>query len=143
MILKKKENIGFSKLRDDMITIVKLLGYNCYEWEGTNSISVDENPDMDSEKGFVMYVYEEYDPLDKGNFDWIEKDLGQVVNIESISGCEDMILRILYEYFKIYPDDYFYNEMSWYYDKNDIIKIYESSSWDDWCYVKNRKNING
>ena len=86
---------------------------------------------------FVMYVYGEGIPeYKKGDFEWIDNDLTAVINIEDISGCEETLIRLLYEYFKYYPDDYFYDEFEWHYNKENIDKIHNSQNYSGWCYRK-------
>ena len=53
----------------------------------------------------------------------------------NISENEKSVLKILYEYFKLYPNEYFYSEEEWFYDKNNIERIYFENPYDSkWCY---------
>ena len=52
------------------------------------------------------------------------------------SDSEYSILKILHEYFRIHPDEYFYSEEDWFYTMEDIEKIYEKDDWYHWCYKK-------
>lgn len=81
-----------------------------------------------------MYMYSDDDCLDR--FDWVLKDgnLIRAIVIEDIAGCEKILLDFLGEYFELNPDDYFYDELKWYYTHGDIIKIKQKEFEPDWCY---------
>ena len=70
-------------------------------------------------------------------FDWIKKGacLNQIISIEDFNNCEDMLLRFVYEYMKLSPNDIFYDELDWYYTKADIDKIVSNSFNKNWCYI--------
>ncbi len=84
-----------------------------------------------------MYVYGENIPeYKKGDFEWIDDDLAAAINIEDISEREETLIRLLYEYFKYYPDDYFVDEFDRHYNKNNIDVIYKNKNRSGWCYKK-------
>lgn len=139
MILRKTKELELKKTKKRVISILESLGYTCYLWnedlkgEDYCSISVNERP---YERGFVMWLYGKPDLYDQEEFKWIDSNLNQVINIEDITDREDMILKFLHKYFKYYPNDYFNNEMEWFYTKEDIDRIYDGSDWEYWCYKK-------
>lgn len=138
LILKKKDEINLNETKDLMVSILEKLNYfydmseRKHEGETYYICGVNEYPF--SEKGFVMYLEDGQNPFDQGLFDFIECNLGKAVFIEDVSGSEDMILKILYEYFKVNANDYFFDEMDWFYTKKEIDKIYHSNDWQDWLY---------
>jgi len=139
LILRKKDKMNLEETKDLMISILERLSYSYSMSEEKNKrgrkyyfCGVGEY--RGSEKGFVMYLEGESDPPDRNYEEWIDSDLGKVLHIEDISGSEDMILKILYEYFKVNPNDYFYNILDWYYTKKEIDRIYNSDDWEDWPY---------
>ena len=138
LILRKKDKMNLEETKKLMSSILDKLGYYYGMSEknkrGRKFYTCGVSEYQGSEKGFVMYLYGEQDPFDEGQFDFIECDLGKVLHIEDISGSEDMILKILYEYFKVNPNDYFYNILDWYYTKKEIDRIYNSDDWEDWPY---------
>ncbi len=140
MVLRKTKELELKKTKKRVISIIKSLGYAydiCNEdldVEGYCTISIGNNLNFD--RGFVMWLYGKPDLADQDNFKWIDSDLNQVINIEDISGRIDMILKFLHKYFKYYPNDYFNNELDWFYTKEDIDRIYNGSDWEYWCYKK-------
>lgn len=54
--------------------------------------------------------------------------------IEDISDCEKILLDFLYEYLKLNPEDYFYDEEEWYYTYEDIERIKKNVFDPAWCY---------
>lgn len=94
-----------------------------------------------SEEGLVMYCYgypdnEIDDEIRTHRFDLIDNDLDIFLEIESISHGPIMTLRILYDYFKFFPNDYFYTDDNIFFTKKDIEKVYNSSKWEGWYYSK-------
>jgi hypothetical protein len=85
-----------------------------------------------SEKSFVMWLYSDTDAVPE--YDKIAPDLSSVAIIESISGCEEMIFNILREYFELFPEDYFCDELQWYYTKRSIDRIAQGTDRVDWLY---------
>lgn len=85
-----------------------------------------------SDTGFVMWLYSDIDVVPE--YDKIAPRLSSVAMIESISGCEEMIFNILREYFELHPEDYFYDELQWYYTKRSIEHIAEGEDRVDWLY---------
>lgn len=69
-------------------------------------------------------------------FSWISPNLYVAILIEDLFDSEDSILEILHEYLQIHPDEYFYAEENWFYNKDNIEKIHESGKWFHWCYKK-------
>ncbi len=142
IILRKKDKMNLEETKKLMSSILDKLGYYYGMSEknkrGRKFYTCGVSEYQGSEKGFVIYLYGEQDPFDEGQFDFIECDLGKVLHIEDISGSEDMILKILYEYFKVNPNDYFFDDLDWYFTKKEIDRIYNSDDWEDWPY----KNLN-
>ncbi len=138
IILRKKDKMNLEETKKLMGAIFEKKGYFYGMTEHKNSdrkyYTCGVSEYQGSEKGFVMYLKGEHDPFDEGKFDFIECDLGKVLHIEDISDSEDMLLRILYEYFKVHPNDYFFDDLDWYYTKKEIDRIYNSDDWEDWPY---------
>ncbi len=138
LILRKKDKMNLEETKDLMVSILERFSYSYSMSEekhkGRKFYTCGVSEYQGSEKGFVMYLYGEQDPFDEGQFDFIECDLGNSVYIEDVSGSEDMILKILYEYFKVHPNDYFFDVLDWYYTKKEIDIIYNSDDWEDWPY---------
>ena len=57
-----------------------------------------------------------------------------MIVIENFSDCEKILLDFLYEYFRLNPNDYFFDESNWFYTYEDIIKIRQNEFDIDWCY---------
>jgi len=138
LILRKKDKMNLEETKKLMSSILDKLGYYYGMSEknkrGRKFYTCGVSEYQGSEKGFVMYLSGESNPPDRTYEEWIDSDLGKVLHIEDISGSEDMILKILYEYFKVNPNDYFYNILDWYYKKKEIDRIYNSDDWEDWPY---------
>lgn len=81
-----------------------------------------------------MQIYSNDDCLDR--FDWILSGghLIRAIIIEDFNECEKILLDFLYEYFKLNPEDYFWDELDWYYTQEDIIKLKKEEFDSDWCY---------
>ena len=113
LVLRKKDKMNLEETKKLMSSILDKLGYYYGMSEknkrGRKFYTCGVGEYRGSEKGFVIYLYGEQDPFDEGQFDFIECDLGNSVYIEDVSGSEDMILKILYEYFKVHPNDYFFD----------------------------------
>lgn len=150
VILKKKETSDICKLIHDVKLVAKRGGYIPYvesqlfdcKWqqgvEYTTGSVVDIYEDefvLDSQQQWwFMYIYS--DGFD--DFEWLIKgeNLFRAVVIEDLSNCSKMLLDFLYEFFKIYPDDYFWSERKWYYTYEDIVKI-KQEDFDRYWYCKN------
>lgn len=82
-----------------------------------------------SEQYLMMYLpTEEELKRDEGSwFEWMGRGgtLFRAIVIENISGRGEMLLRFVEEYLKLNPDDIFYDDLKWYYTKDDIDKIIE------------------
>ena len=143
MILRKKADINLKKLKSELFGIFDSLAYDYYYWDEAskgkhyNSISVRKKESSIDDESLIIYMYNTFDPKESIQFNWIDEELNLVILIESISECEDMVLEILFKYFKFHQDDIFYNEMEWYYTKKDIDEIYLKPSKKDWCYHAN------
>ncbi|MBQ8942030.1 MAG: hypothetical protein IJ062_09335 [Firmicutes bacterium] len=144
LILRKYEKLEVETTKKTLLNILDLCGCKYTSEFHTYSIRnrlynyyfISVSPQIHN-KNFVMYLYGDVVPeYNRNNFEFIESDLVKVVSIEDIYGCEEILLKILHEYFKFYPDDFFYNELEWYYDKNIISKIIASSDQKNWCYIK-------
>ena len=145
LILRKLKKMNLEETKSTLTSIFDYYGcsYNAnlytYNYKGYSYdyyfISVTFH--KPKECRFVMYVFGENIPeYKKGDFEWIDNDLASAINIEDISECEETLIRLLYEYFKYYPEDYFYDEFEWHYNKENINKIYKSKNIAGWCYRK-------
>ena len=138
IILRKKDKMNLEETKKLMSSILDKLGYYYGMSEknkrGRKFYTCGVSEYQGAEKGFVIYLYGESNPPDRTYEEWIDSDLGKVLHIEDISGSEDMILKILYEYFKVHPNDYFFDDLDWYYTKKEIDIIYNSDDWEDWPY---------
>lgn len=149
IILKKKENIDIYKLISDVKKAAEEAGLE----PRINSIlsgSLDEEgvyttaniantyEDVPEAQQWLMYIYSNDDCMDR--FDWIvmEGHLIRAIIIEDIEECEEILLDFLCEYFKLNPEDYFWNELDWYYTHDDILRIKQNEFDSAWCY-KNPK----
>lgn len=152
IILQKNENIDLNKMIDDVKIAalraqleLRLSGeifksqYDEYFYTYVNLANKYDG--SEDEQQVLMYLYssKKNDYLEE--FDWICKDghLVQSINIEDISGCEEILLYFLYEYMYLNPDVIFWNECEWYFSFKDIDKIYNSPFDCDWCYKKPKK----
>ena len=108
----------------------------------TTANIADTYEDIPEAQEFLMYI-SSYDPY-IGVFDWIDKNLMCVIFIENISGREKILLDFLYEYFKLNPEDYFWDDEECFYTYEDIIKIKQQEFDPDWCcknlYPEVKKN---
>ena len=135
-IFRKKELLSFKKTKKIAVKILKSLKYrveilNEYIIEDDYcTISVNKNDNI----GFVMYIYGKSSEADEYNFSYIDSGITRAIDIEDISECEEMILRFLKEYFKYFPNDYFDDDLDWYYTKKDIDEIFKNGDFHEWCY---------
>lgn len=145
LILKKQEDTNIYKLVQDVKEAAEKAGlesrikpvlFDSLDGEGVYTIAnvantYEEIPDAQQ---WVMYLYSNDDCLDR--FDWILKNghLIRAVIIEDFDECERILLDFLYEYFKLNPEDYFWDELDWYYTQEDIVKLKQKEFNSDWCY---------
>ena len=140
MFLKKVIFINPHKTLREIINIMDLLGFS-YTIDPVTSESQGfqlgiHDPTCNSD--FCMYILDKpkIEYMADDDFSWISPNLYVSILIEDLSDNEDSVLKILHEYLQIHPDEYFYTEENWFYNKDDIEKIYESGKWLHWCYKK-------
>lgn len=144
LFLKKVELFNTQNTLKEIKSILDSLGFNY----SAGSISSESNGfhlginDPACNADFCMYIFDAPKPeyMEDDDFSWISSNLYAAILIEDLCDSEDSTLKILHEYLKIHPDEYFYAEEDWYYDKNAIDNIFESGKWHHWCY-KNPKDI--
>lgn len=147
VILQKRDNVDLKKAIEDIkvaagranLKIILSGRIEKCEFEGNFSTIVNlanKFDNSDDEQQLLLYVYSqgEKDYLDE--FDWIRKDghLIQSINIEDISGCEEILLSFLYEYMSINPDVVFWDEYQWAYSYSDVVRIKNKEFDELWCY---------
>jgi hypothetical protein len=119
---------------------MNLLGYNfsagSISSNSENFVLGINDPKCNSD--FCMYIFDKPKPeyMEDDDFSWISPNLYVAILIEDLCDSEDSILKILHEYLRIHPDEYFYAEEDWFYTQKDIERIYESKDWFHWCYKK-------
>ncbi len=142
MFLRKINGEKLSIVKKEIIDILNSLHYRYYDWnedkngEDYCSISVDKN-----EIGFIMRLYGLNDCKENWHINWIDNNLNCVVDIEETWNCEEIILEILHKYMQLHPDTIYYEEMNWYYTKEDIDKVYNSNDHIHWKYKTMKSNI--
>ena len=144
LILKKKENTNIYELihdvklaaeKSDLEPRIQLTLYDSKDGGVYTTANIaDTYEDIPEAQQWLMYMYSDDDCLDR--FDWVLKDgnLIRAIIIEDIAGCEKILLDFLYEYLKLNPEDYFWNELDWYYTYEDIVKIRSKEFDSIWCY---------
>lgn len=150
ILLKPKNDIQFDMILCQMKQIIHSLNLICHddiensrnergEYQYT-AISVMDN----SQRGFLMYVYNQSDDIFDTEFDWIQpgRKLNQIVNIENFHDCEDILLDLVYEYLKRNPNDIFYDECDWFYTYEAIKRIKQKKFDPDWCYQSPSIDVN-
>lgn len=153
ILLKKRELVDVQKIVNDLENSALQVGL-----EFRNGIDCEKNEDgsfnylsaniantfkeVEHQQQMLMYIYNISDDDYLQEFDWIEKgkNLIQIVNIEDFQGCEKILLDLLYEYFKLNPKDYFWNELDWYYTYDDIARIKKNEFDPTWCYQNPQQN---
>ena len=129
-IFRKKELLSFKETKTITIEILESLKYRVGILdEDYFTISVNKD-----DIGFVMYIYSKPHEADEYNFSYIDSGITRAIDIEDISECEEMILRFLKEYFKYFPNDYFDDDLDWYYTKKDIDEAFKNGDFHEWCY---------
>ena len=128
--------LSFKETQKIVVEIFESLKYRIKLWNedlrGKDYCTVSVNKDNDI--GFVMYIYGEVSEADEYNFSYIDSGITRAIDIEDISECEEMILRFLKEYFKYFPNDYFDDDLDWYYTKKDIDEAFKNGDFHEWCY---------
>lgn len=148
MFLKKTNHFNTHKTLEEIEHILKTLGfrYCVYPVSSNNKEFHLGINDPLCHSDFCMYIFDvpEYMNHPKyvkdNTFSWISPDIEVAVLIEDIFDSEESILKILHQYLNIHPDEYFYAEENWFYDKEIIDRIYESNEWYHWCYRKPEKH---
>ena len=146
IILRKKENIDIYKLIHDVKLMAEHAGLkpiidtklynNIMEGGVYTTVNIaDTYEDIPGAQQLLLDLYS-HDPY-IGEFDWIDKNLMSIIWIENISGCTKILLDFLYEYFKLNPNDYFWDENDLFYTYEDVVKAKQEEFDPDWCY-KNR-----
>lgn len=129
-IFRKKELLSFKETKTITIEILESLKYRVGIMnEDYFTISVNKD-----DIGFIMYIYSKPHEADEYNFSYIDSGITRAIDIEDVSGCEDMILLFLKEYFKYFPNDYFDDDLDWYYTKKDIDEAFKNGDFHEWCY---------
>ena len=129
-ILRKSEMLSFKETKTITIEILESLKY-MVDIMDEDYFTVSVNKD---DIGFVMYIYSKPHEADEYNFSYIDSGITRAIDIEDISECEEMILRFLKEYFKYFPNDYFDDDLDWYYTKKDIDEAFKNGNFHEWCY---------
>ena len=134
-ILRKSEMLSFKETKTITIEILESLKYRIKLWNedlrGKDYCTISVGKD---DIGFLMYIYGEVSEADEYNFSYIDSGITRAIDIENISECEEMILRFLKEYFKYFPNDYFDDDLDWYYTKKDIDEAFKNGDFHEWCY---------
>lgn len=146
IILKKKEDVNIHKIICDVKKVAKQAGLDyrrrtallesAYDDCVYTIINIaDTFDDVPEAQQWVMYIYSNDDSVER--FDWILSDgqLIRVIVIEDIEGCEKILLEFLHEYFRLNPEDLFWNEFDWYFTYNDIKRIMQKEFDVSWCYT--------
>ena len=129
-IFRKKELLSFKETKIITIEILESLKY-MVDIMDEDYFTISVNKD---DIGFVMYIYSKPHEADEYNFSYIDSGITRAIDIENISECEEMILRFLKEYFKYFPNDYFDDDLDWYYTKKDIDEAFKNGDFHEWCY---------
>ena len=129
-IFRKKELLSFKETKTITIEILESLKY-MVDIMDEDYFTISVNKD---DIGFVMYIYSKPHEADEYNFSYIDSGITRAIDIEDISECEEMILRFLKEYFKYFPNDYFDDDLDWYYTKKDIDEAFKNGNFHEWCY---------
>lgn len=134
-IFRKKDLLSFKETKEIAIKILKSLKYRIKLWnedlKGKDYCTISVNKD---DIGFVMYIYGKVSAADEYNFSYIDSGITRAIDIEDVSRCEEMILLFLKEYFKYFPNDYFDDDLDWYYTKEDIDRAFKKGDFHEWCY---------
>lgn len=85
--------------------------------------------------GFYVYPLDEKYEYDN-TFDCIKegKNLQIIICIDDMEFKEELVLRFLYEYFQLNPEDYFWNDNKWCYTLRDIERICRLPFDENWGY---------
>ena len=144
-ILRKNENIDIYKLLHDIKVAAEradlkpIIDTELYKsmigGVYTTANIANTYEDIPGAQQWLMYIHSKGDCI--GDFDWIGENLMSPIFIEDIYGCTEILLDFLYEYFKLNPNDYFWDENELFYTYEDIVKIKQEEFDPDWCY-KNR-----
>lgn len=147
VILKRQEDTEINKLIRDVKEAAEKAGlelrmqpvlFDSLDGKGvyTTANIADTYEDIPEARQWLMYLYSDDDCLDR--FDWIVKNghIIRAVIIEDFAGCEKILLDFLYEYFRLNPKDYFWDELDWYYVPEDIIELKQKEFDPDWCYKR-------
>ena len=62
-----------------------------------------------------------------------QSEFENLIYFENIQS-ENLVLKILYEYFQKFPEGYFDGDSRWLFYKKDIEAIYKSYNWEAWVY---------
>ncbi len=152
MILKKGKSTDIHKLINDinMATINAGLEpridlHLCESGDGgvyTTGNIADTYDDIPEAQQWLMYIYLEDDWLNGLNHPLKHEIIMRSIIIENFSGCEKILLDFLFEYLKLNPEDYFYDELKWYYTYEDVVRIKQQKFDPDWCYKNPNLEIN-
>lgn len=143
LILDKNQNRNLLKLKKEILDIFFSLSCDCYDFnenlrgEEFCSVGVNKFFPNGQEVRFVMYIFGRCGEKECETFEWTDKKLYTGVLIEDIADCEKLVLDFLVKFFENHPDVIFYDELDWYYTKEDIEKIYSLNNIpEDWCYKR-------
>lgn len=141
MILKNADEINSKTTLKEITAIMDSLGYN-YTVDSTSDINNEfhigvTDPNCST---FCMFVFDKPSTKDiiDDDFAWISPNHFVAVMFEDITNSEESILKICYEYFKIFPKEFFWAEESWFYTKDDIDNSFKFGDCEYWCYKKPR-----
>lgn len=140
MILKEVNFINPQKTLREMTGIMSSLGFSYTVDPITNDsqgfqLGIND-PICSSDFCMLIFDKPKIEYMADDDFSWISPNLYVSILIEDLSDSEESVLKILHEYSRIHPDEYFYAENDWFYTMDDIKRIYESKEWYHWCYKR-------
>ena len=130
LLLKKATLINPKKALREITKIMSTLGFNYT----VDPISSDPHGfqlgihDPKYPSDFCMYIFDKPKPeyMEEDSFSWISPNIYAAIMVEDLCDSEESVLKILHEYSRIHPDEFFYAENDWFYTMDDIKRIYES-----------------
>ena len=138
-LIADKMNMHISEnspyIEEGKISYIQYGIYDDVAWNLDTEDWGDDDVEQGESLSFYIYAIDEKYKEDY-IFDWIEKGkkLHRIICIDNMEFNERLTLKFVYEYLKLNPNDYFWNDNNWFYTLNDIERIINLPFDENWGY---------
>lgn len=122
-------------IKDNKISYIQYTLYDDYAFSLDEEDWGNEEVEQGQSLSFYIYTIDEMNEYDN-TFDWIKEgeNLRLVMYLDDMEFKEEITLRFIYEYLKLNPKDYFWNDNKWFYTLENIEKLSKLPFDENWGY---------